>query len=68
MYRAPVPPQEFPTRLYRVHPSGTGLHLEPVEVSPESLDPRFVFLLDGGKTMCVWFGNRCKNTIMSKTR
>ena len=54
--------------MYRVHPSGTGLHLEPVEVSPESLDPRYVFLLDGGKRMCVWYGSKCKNTIMSKTR
>ncbi|KAF0310088.1 Protein flightless-1 [Amphibalanus amphitrite] len=59
---------EFPTRLYRIHPNGTGLHLEPVEVSPDSLDPRYVFLLDGGKRMFVWYGNKCKNTLKSKTR
>ncbi|KAJ8964532.1 hypothetical protein NQ314_004827 [Rhamnusium bicolor] len=33
----------FETRFYRVHPSGPSIHLEPVAVSTESLDPRFVF-------------------------
>lgn len=39
----------YPTRMYRVTPKGQGLHVEPVEVAAESLDPRYVFLIDTGK-------------------
>lgn len=36
--------------------TGTKVDLEPVPVSPESLDPRYVFLLDAGTTIWVWSG------------
>lgn len=41
--------QSFETRFYRVHAAGPSIHLEPVAISPYSLDPRFVFILDKGK-------------------
>lgn len=59
---------ECPIRLYRAHVVATGLHMEPVEVSVESLDPRHVFLLDTGKVLFIWYGKRCRNTLRSKTR
>ena len=37
-------------------------------VEPASLDPRFVFLLDAGLRIFVWYGKRCKNVLKSKTR
>ncbi|XP_054268551.1 protein flightless-1 [Macrosteles quadrilineatus] len=56
-------------RLYRVHGAGTsGIHLEPVPVCAESLDPRFVFLLDTGLKIFMWYGKRAKNTFKSKAR
>ena len=30
--------------------------------------PRFVFLLDAGLRIFVWYGKRCKNVLKSKTR
>ena len=43
-----VEPTVFAKRLYRIHPRGQQIHLEPVAPRLESLDPRFVFLLDAG--------------------
>ncbi|XP_077979602.1 protein flightless-1 homolog isoform X2 [Glandiceps talaboti] len=58
---------EYPTRLYRV--SGTAnLHLEPVPLEVFSLDPKFVFILDYGKTIYLWYGNQCKSLTKSKAR
>ena len=36
--------------------------------SPESLDPRYVFLLDGGLRIFVWYGKKCENVLKSKAR
>ncbi|XP_014203802.1 protein flightless-1 isoform X1 [Copidosoma floridanum] len=55
-------------RLYRVHAAGASIHLEPVPVCPESLDPNYVFVLDNGKTIYMWYGKRAKNTLKSKSR
>ncbi|XP_070580511.1 protein flightless-1 homolog isoform X2 [Ptychodera flava] len=58
---------EYPTRLYRV--SGTNnLHLEPVPVEPFSLDPKFVFILDCGMNIYIWYGTQCKSITKSKSR
>ena len=36
--------------------------------SPDSLDPRHVFLVDGGLKIFVWYGRKCKNVLKSKAR
>lgn len=56
------------TRLYRVHGAGSGIHLEPVTISHESLDPRYVFILDAGLKIFMWYGKKSKNTYRSKAR
>jgi hypothetical protein len=61
--------QTYVTRLYRVHASGcSSIHLEPVPVTAESLDPRFVFVLDTGLKVFMWYGKKSKNTFKSKAR
>lgn len=60
--------QTYVTRLYRIHGAGTGIHLEPVPVGYESLDPRFVFVLDAGLKIFIWYGPNAKNTFKSKAR
>lgn len=34
--------------------------MEPVPLGPESLDPRYVFLLDAGETIWVWSGRKSR--------
>lgn len=58
----------FDIRFYRVHPSGPSIHLEPVGVSVDSLDPCFVFILDTGVKIYLWNGKKAKNTLKSKAR
>ncbi|KAJ2949229.1 hypothetical protein O0L34_g6178 [Tuta absoluta] len=58
----------YESRLYRVHAAGNGIHLEPVAVHYESLDPRYVFVLDTGLTIYLWNGKKAKNTLKSKAR
>jgi len=61
--------QTYVTRLHRVHASGcSSIHLEPVPVAVESLDPRFVFVLDTGLKIFMWHGKKSKNTFKSKAR
>lgn len=55
-------------RMYRVHGAGAAVHMEPVEVHVESLDPRFVFVIDNGDVIFLWYGRKSKNTIKSKSR
>ena len=46
---------EYATRMYRIHESPiNGVHLEPVAAEYQSLDPRFVFLVDAGLKIYVW--------------
>ncbi|CAG9770082.1 unnamed protein product [Ceutorhynchus assimilis] len=58
----------FETRLYRIHGAGPSIHLEPVAISPYSLDPRYVFILDKGMSIFIWNGKKAKNTLKSKAR
>ncbi|KAK3911726.1 Protein flightless-1 [Frankliniella fusca] len=56
-------------RLYRVHAASShGIHLEPVAVAHTSLDPRYVFVLDCGLKIYLWYGPPAKNTFKSKAR
>ncbi len=45
-----------------------SVHLEPVQTEAAALDPRFVFLVDAGLNIFVWYGKKCKNTLKSKAR
>ncbi|XP_058805283.1 protein flightless-1 [Phymastichus coffea] len=56
------------TRFYRVHGAGASIHLEPVPVCAESLDPNYVFVLDCNKSIYMWYGKNAKNTLKSKSR
>ncbi|XP_064101883.1 protein flightless-1-like [Macrobrachium nipponense] len=63
-----VEEMEYPLRLYRIFPTHTGIHLETVSCSVDSLDPRHVFLLDDGKVIFIWQGSKAKKTLTTKTR
>ncbi|XP_012274985.1 protein flightless-1 isoform X2 [Orussus abietinus] len=56
------------TRLYRVHTAGASIHLEPVSICLESLDPCYVFVLDTGGNIYIWHGKTARNTLKSKAR
>ena len=60
---------EYTTRMYRIHEGQfNGIHLEPVKTEVRSLDPRYVFLVDAGLSIYVWYGKNCKNVLKSKAR
>ncbi|VIO90379.1 Flightless-I protein homolog, putative [Brugia malayi] len=56
------------TRFYRVSVAGNTIEMEPVPVSPDSLDPRYVFLLDAGDTIWIWSGRKARITVSNKAR
>lgn len=58
----------FVKRLYRATVNGSLVIMEPVPVNVESLDPRFVFLYDCGKTIWIWSGIRSRITVANKIR
>lgn len=59
----------YVTRLYRVHGAGqSGIHLEPVPVTYENLDPRYIFILDTGLKIFMWYGKKAKNNFKAKAR
>lgn len=58
---------EYLTRMYKI--SGTHrLVLDPVPLTSESLDPRFVYLLDDGMTIYLWNGLKSNPITRSKAR
>ena len=59
---------EYTVRLYRIHEAVHGIHLEAVAAEFQSLDTRYVFLLDAGLRIMVWYGKNCKNVLKSKAR
>ncbi|PAV59113.1 hypothetical protein WR25_10798 [Diploscapter pachys] len=65
-YTTEKPPHA--TRLYRASVNGTSVEMEPVPVSIESLDSRFVFLLDAGQTLWIWAGWKSRITVANKAR
>ncbi len=50
----------YPTRLFRASVNGNQIIMQSVPVAAESLDPRFVFLLDAGMQMFVWAGRKSR--------
>lgn len=62
---------EYPHRMFRLHEVAEKtrqLHLETVAVSLNSLDSRFVFLIDVGMRIFIWNGMKSKNTTRQKAR
>lgn len=58
----------FAKRLYRAFVNGPSVEMEAVPLSPESLDPRFVFLLDCDNVIWIWSGARSRVSIRKKTQ
>uniref|UniRef100_A0A0K0FBY9 Protein flightless-1 homolog (inferred by orthology to a C. elegans protein) n=1 Tax=Strongyloides venezuelensis TaxID=75913 RepID=A0A0K0FBY9_STRVS len=65
-YNVEKPP--WTNRLYRGSVNGTSVNLEPVPCTPDSLDPRFVYLLDAYKTIWIWSGYKSRTTVSNKVR
>ncbi|XP_071488184.1 protein flightless-1 homolog [Diadema antillarum] len=62
-----VEENQYTARMYRA--SGTqNMHLEAVTMEPQSLDPKFVFVLDLGMEIYVWYGARSNPITRSKAR
>ncbi|KAA0202906.1 hypothetical protein HAZT_HAZT000741 [Hyalella azteca] len=59
---------DYPVRMYCIHPNSQCVHFETVALDISSLDPRHVFLLDDGKELYVWQGEKVKKTLVTKTR
>ncbi len=53
-------------KLYRVSVNGPAFELEAVPLTAESLDPRFVFLLDAGEVIWIWSGWKSRVTVANK--
>lgn len=60
---------EVSTRAYRLHElSSRQLYMNSVELSVTSLDSRFVYIVDTGYKMFVWYGKASKYTVRQKAR
>lgn len=62
---------EYVHRMFRLHEVAEKtrqLHLETVALSSNSLDSRFVFLIDSGYKIFIWNGIKSKNTTKQKAR
>lgn len=55
-------------KLYRLHPTKARLHMETVSLKPSSLDPRFIFILDEGPNIYLWYGKKSPGVLRSKAR
>lgn len=57
------------TRMYRLHElSKQQLYMESVLVSVWSLDSRFIYIIDTGYKIYVWYGRKTKITMKQKAR
>lgn len=54
--------------MYCIHPNSQSVHFETVSVVVTSLDPNHVYLLDDGKEIYVWQGEKVRKTLVTKTR
>lgn len=46
--------------------NGPAIEMEAVPITPESLDPRFVFLLDVGEIIWIWSGAKSRVSFLEK--
>jgi len=63
-----VEEMEYPVRMYCIHPNSQSITFETVSVSVGSLDHSKVLLLDDGKELYVWHGERARKTFVTRTR
>ena len=57
------------TRMYRLHElSFRQLYMHSVQLCVTSLDSRFVYIVDTGYKLFVWYGKFSKNTVRQKAR
>lgn len=54
--------------MYCIHPNSQSVHFETVSVDISALDPGHVYLLDDGKELYIWQGEKVKKTLVTKTR
>lgn len=62
---------EVAHRMYRLHElpnKQRQLYLETIALCVESLDSHYVYLIDGGYKIFIWYGARAKNTMKQKAR
>ncbi len=62
-----VEDNDYTTRFYRISGSHR-LHIEPVPLHYNSVDPRFAYLLDDGMKLYLWNGLKCNPITRSKAR
>lgn len=56
------------TRMYRLHELSSQLYMQSIQLNVSSLDSRFVYIVDTGYKLFVWYGKFSKNTIKQKAR
>uniref|UniRef100_T1J3P6 Gelsolin-like domain-containing protein n=1 Tax=Strigamia maritima TaxID=126957 RepID=T1J3P6_STRMM len=59
---------EHITKMYRLHPNNAQIHMEHIVLDVSSLDPRYIFLIDEGHTIYLWYGSKAQGVLRSKSR
>ncbi|VUZ39536.1 unnamed protein product [Hymenolepis diminuta] len=60
--------KEAIVRMYRLFGQEKTMHIVSMPVSPSSLDPKFVYLVDGDSCLYVWFGSKSRLLIQTRGR
>ncbi|KAH9285255.1 Protein flightless-1 [Echinococcus granulosus] len=60
--------KEAAVRMYRLFGQEKTMYIVSMPVSPDSLDPKFVYLVDGDSCLYVWFGSRSRLLIQTRGR
>ncbi|KAM7535541.1 hypothetical protein Aperf_G00000097873 [Anoplocephala perfoliata] len=60
--------KEAVVRMYRLFGQEKTVYMVSMPVSPTSLDPKFVYLVDGDSCLYVWFGSKSRLLIQTRGR
>uniref|UniRef100_A0A5K3ERA7 Protein flightless-1-like protein n=1 Tax=Mesocestoides corti TaxID=53468 RepID=A0A5K3ERA7_MESCO len=60
--------KETAVRMYRLFGQEKTMYIVSMPVSPASLDPKFVYLVDGDSCLYVWFGSKSRLIIQTRGR
>nr|CDS33719.2 protein flightless 1 [Hymenolepis microstoma] len=60
--------KEAIVRMYRLFGQEKTMYIVSMPVSPASLDPKFVYLVDGDSCLYVWFGSKSRRLIQTRGR
>ncbi|KAL5109592.1 Protein flightless-1 [Taenia crassiceps] len=60
--------KEAAVRMYRLFGQEKTMYIVSMPVSPTSLDPKFVYLVDGDSCLYLWFGSRSRLLIQTRGR